>query len=174
MSLLVLQLLIQTLITRLSGKWSWVFEGHTVECSESHNWDLMVRGRSLIDPCWSALNRTINRGLLTMQHSHVWKHCKWKWQQPLCWSCCRLLPWRDDGDGLVTHFYTNPLPSCITAKQWEETAYTQRGSLKLKRQRESGVSVPAERRSTHWALGALARWTQCPEVASIYLEAQRR
>ena len=51
MSLLVLQLLIQTLITRLSGKWSWVFEGHTVECSESHNWDLMVRGRSLIDPC---------------------------------------------------------------------------------------------------------------------------
>lgn len=51
MSLLVLQLLIQTLITQLSGKWSWVFEGHMVECSESHNWDLMVRGRSLIDPC---------------------------------------------------------------------------------------------------------------------------
>lgn len=66
----------------------------------------MVRGRSLIDPCWSALNRTVNRGLLTMQHSHARKHCKWRWQQPLCWSCCQL--WRDDGDGLVTHFCKPP------------------------------------------------------------------
>lgn len=106
MSLLVLQLLIQTLITQLSGKWSRVFEGHTVECSVSHNWDVMVRGRSLIDPCWSALNRTVNRGLLTMQHSRSRKHCKRKWQQPLCWSCCQL--WRHDGDGLLTHFCKPP------------------------------------------------------------------
>lgn len=72
------------------------------ECSESHNWDLMVRGRSLIDPCWSALNRTVNRGLLTMQHSHARMHCKWRWQQPLCRSCCQLWLWWDDGDGLVS------------------------------------------------------------------------
>lgn len=83
MSLLALQLLIHILITQLSNKWSWVFERHTVECSESHNWDLMVRGSSLIDPCWSELKRAVNRWLLTMQHSHARKNCKWRWQQPL-------------------------------------------------------------------------------------------
>ena len=75
--------------------------------------------------------------------------------------------------------FANPLPRRNITKQWEETAYTQQGSLRLKNQRENGVSVPAVRRGTHWAPGALARQMWCPEVASIYWfadiwEAQRR
>lgn len=65
-----------------------------------------------------------------------------------------------------------PPPSLLRGynitKQWEETAYIQQGSLKLKNPAESGVSVPAVRRRAHWALEALARLTQYPEVASVY------
>lgn len=66
---------------------------------ESHNWDVMVRVCSLIDPCWSALHSPVNGRLWAEWESTGSR----KWQQMLCWSCCQQEPW--DGDVLVTHFW---------------------------------------------------------------------
>lgn len=106
--------------------------------SESHNWDVMVRGCSLIDPCWSALNRTLNGWLWAERESTGSR----KWQQLLCWSCCQQEPW--DGDVLVTHFWNKNLTIAPTMKG---DGSHPTGPFEA----ESGASVPAARRSTRCA-----------------------
>lgn len=108
--------------------------------SESHNWNVMVRGCSLIDPCWSALNRTLNGGPWAERGSAGNR----KWRQLLCWSCCQQE--LCDGDVLVTHFWNKNLTIAPTMKG---DGSHPTGAFEA----ESGVSVPTARRSTRCAPG---------------------
>lgn len=103
MSLLVLLLLIQSSNYTIIRQMKPVLVGTHGVFSESHNWDVMVRGCSLIDPCWSALNRSLNGRLRAERESTA----STKWQQLLCWSCCQ----RElrDGDVLLTLFWNKNL-----------------------------------------------------------------
>lgn len=83
-------------------------------------------------------------------------------------SAATMGEWLDGaGDTLFNPRPTPPSSHNIT-KQYVETAYAPWGFLKLEIQTENSVSVPEVKRSACWALGALARQIQCPEVSSIY------
>lgn len=98
----------------------------------------MVRGCSLIDPCWSALNRTLNGRLWAERESTGNR----KWQQLLCWSCSQQEPW--DGHVLVTHVWNKNLTIAPTMKG---DGSHPTGPFEA----ESGTSVPALGRTARCA-----------------------
>ncbi len=102
-----------------------------------------------------------------MQHSHGRKHCKLRWQQPLCWSCCQLELWRDDGDGLVTHFCKPPAQLQHHQTMKGDGLHPARLFETKESNREWRVCASSETQYP-LSLGALAGQTQWPEVESIY------